>query len=53
MAEVKSPEDYRPHSPPGIMVHALAGNKRPVGFAPWPDVPKKRKKNGKKGRKRG
>lgn len=49
MAEVKGPEDYRSYSPPAITVHALSSNKRPVGFTPWPDAPKKRKR--KKGKR--
>jgi hypothetical protein len=35
--------DYNYVPPPGIVIHALKGNKRPVGFAPWPKEKKKRK----------
>jgi hypothetical protein len=37
--------NYCPAPVPGIVVHAQKHNKRPVGFAPWPDeTGKKRKK---------
>ncbi len=29
---------------PGITIHVLRENKRPVGFAPWPKEPKRKKK---------
>lgn len=41
------------HQPIGITIHVLKENKRPIGYAPWPDSqpqvegetnPKKRKK---------
>jgi len=35
---------YPGQSPPSITVHALKENKRPIGFAPWPEEKKKRKK---------
>ena len=28
---------------PTIVVHPLKENKRPIGFAPWPDPPKPKK----------
>lgn len=40
----------RPTYTPAIVVHALKENRKPIGFAPWPDEPaapkpsKKRKK---------
>lgn len=33
-----------------ITVYALSANRRPIGFAPWPEEPKGKK--GKKGKKR-
>ncbi len=38
--------EYRP---PSVVVHALRENKRPVGFAPWPKKPPKKRKR-KKGK---
>jgi hypothetical protein len=52
--------DYGIMTGPSITIHVLKENRRPVGFAPWPDLPteepavevvpakkrKKRKKNG-------
>lgn len=45
---------YPYQSPPAIMIHVLKENKRPIGFAPWPEEevsevaeeppPKKRRK---------
>ena len=35
-------------SPPSITVYALAANKRPAGFAPWPKVSKPKKGRKKK-----
>lgn len=32
-----SPDDYPRLSPPAITVHALKENKRPIGYAPWPE----------------
>ncbi len=34
--------------PTTITVYAMKSNKRPVGFAPWPDDDKKKRKKGKK-----
>jgi len=36
------PGDYPTRTAPTITVHALKSNKRPIGFAPWPDPPKKK-----------
>lgn len=36
------------HSQPSITVYALKENKRPIGFAPWPEEPTKKRKKGKK-----
>jgi hypothetical protein len=33
---------------PSIVVLPLKQNKRPVGFAPWPDLPKRKKRKKKK-----
>lgn len=33
----------RQSAPPHITVHALKENKRPVGFAPWPEQPKRKR----------
>jgi hypothetical protein len=54
---VTDPADYSWRSPPTPTVHALKQNKRPIGFAPWPEPedepseieePKKSKKRKKK-----
>jgi len=47
------PSDYGWLGPPAITIHVLKENKRPIGFAPWPEEevpeePKKRKKKAKK-----
>ena len=44
------PWEYPDRNPPGIVVHALRENKRPIGFAPWPEerLPEKPKKKRKK-----
>lgn len=38
------PYDYDSASPPNIVVHALRENKRPIGYAPWPGEPKRKRK---------
>ncbi len=39
------PNNYDWQAPPAITVHALKENKRPIGFAPWPEEkPKRRRK---------
>jgi len=40
--------EYPERAAPVIIVHALSTNKRPVGFAPWPEEPKKKRKKTKK-----
>lgn len=50
MAEVPAygSQEHPPSAPaPSITVHALASNKRPIGFAPWPE-PKRRNKPAKR-----
>lgn len=42
---------YPDNDPPHIVVHALRENKRPVGFAPWPENPEPKCKKKKKGKK--
>lgn len=38
MSEAKThPDDYGWRAPVSPIVHALKQNKRPVGFAPWPE----------------
>jgi hypothetical protein len=34
------PGDYPYLAPPAITVHALKENKRPIGYAPWPEPAK-------------
>lgn len=36
---MKIPESWEmgTHAPPSVIVHALKKNKRPIGFAPWPE----------------
>ncbi len=50
MARVLSDYQYETASPPSVIVHALRENKRPIGYAPWPDEPEpvKRKKRKRK-----
>ncbi len=31
---------YKPATAPAIVIHALKENKRPIGYAPWPEQPK-------------
>jgi len=43
--EVPAPYELTGGSVPEIVVHALKENKRPIGFAPWPeDEPKPKPK---------
>ncbi len=35
----------QPKTPPTIVVQALKENLRPVGFAPWPEKPKRQPKS--------
>jgi hypothetical protein len=32
------------HAPPTVVVHALKENRKPIGFWPWPEEPKKKRK---------
>lgn len=51
--EVHSDPSQVPYgSPPGIMIHVLRENKRPIGFARWPDEPKEPKKRKRKKEKK-
>lgn len=38
------PTDYPDVAPPAITVHALKENKRPIGFAPWPENTKPKRR---------
>lgn len=44
MSIVPDPAEYVPVAAPAIVVHALRENKRPIGFSPWPEEPKKKRK---------
>lgn len=38
MSHIKThPTDYGWSAPPAITCHVLRENKRPIGFAPWPE----------------
>lgn len=37
MNAITDPTDVPYGSPPAITIHVLKENKRPVGFAPWPE----------------
>ncbi len=35
---------YTPAGAPAITIHTLRENKKPIGYAPWPEEPKKPRK---------
>ena len=43
MRAITDPTDVPDGAAPTITVHALKENKRPIGFAPWPEKPKQKK----------
>lgn len=46
-------DDGAVYDRPTIVVHPLKRNKRPIGFAPWPqEKPAKKRRRGKKKKKR-